>query len=121
MTALSREERELFDLFRGLGAQERQTVIAFARFLATRSGAGAAQTASEPLPIERPREETVVMAVRRLARTYPMLDRRKLLAETSQYIAEHAIGGRAASEVIDELEALFERHYRQLRDAERER
>lgn len=113
---MTRGERELLEAFRRLGAQEQRTLIAFAQFLAARSGAGAAEMAHEPLPIERPREETVLMAVKRLTRTYPMLDRRKLLAETSQFIAEYAIGGRAASEVIDDLEALFERHYRRMKD-----
>jgi hypothetical protein len=112
---VTREERELLELFRGLGAQEQRMLTAFARFLAARSGGDAAEIVEEPLPIERPREETVVMAIKRLTRTYPMLDRRKLLAETSQFVAEYAVGGRAASEVIDELEALFERHYRRMK------
>jgi hypothetical protein len=56
--------------------------------------------------------ETVVMAIKRLTRTYPMLDRRKLIGRTSQLMAEHALQGRAAVEVIDELEMVFERYYR---------
>jgi hypothetical protein len=52
------------------------------------------------------------MAIKRLTRTYPMLDRRKLIGRTSQLMAEHALQGRAAVEVIDELEMVFERYYR---------
>jgi hypothetical protein len=55
----------------------------------------------------------VTTAIRRLVRTYPMLDRRKLMAEASEFMAQHALQGRPAGEVIDELDALFARHYEQ--------
>ena len=40
-----------------------------------------------------------------------MLDRAKLLNETSVLVSQHVIHGRDAREVIDDLEALFRRHY----------
>jgi hypothetical protein len=40
-----------------------------------------------------------------------MLDRKRLMAEASQFMAQHALEDRPAREVIDELEAVFARHY----------
>jgi len=103
------EERKLLDLFGRLELEQQDKLIAFAEFLSGDAPDGAA--ASEPLAIPRPAGESVTMAIRRLTRTYPMLDRRRLMAETSQFMAQHALEGRAESEVIDELEAVFARHY----------
>jgi len=103
------EEGKLLDLFGRLAPEQQDKLIMFAEFL---SGDGPdAAAASEPLAIPRPAGETVTVAIRRLTRTYPMLDRRKLMAEASQFMAQHALEGRAAREVIDELEAVFARHY----------
>lgn len=40
-----------------------------------------------------------------------MLDRSKLLNETSALMAQHVMQGRSAVEVIDELEVVFQTHY----------
>jgi hypothetical protein len=41
------------------------------------------------------------------------------MAEASQFMAQHALEGRAAREVIDDLEAVFARHYKEsMRNAE---
>jgi hypothetical protein len=61
--------------------------------------------------------ETVVAAIRRLSASYPMLDRRRLLNTTSSLMAQHILQGRAAAEVIDQLEQAFLEHYRELVDA----
>lgn len=53
------------------------------------------------------------MAIKRLTRTYPMLDRRKLMGPTSLLVSQHALQGRPAAAVIDELEMVFARHYRE--------
>jgi hypothetical protein len=37
------------------------------------------------------------------------------MAEASRFLAQHALEGRAANEVIDELEGVFARHYQQFR------
>ena len=105
------EERKLLDLFERLAPEQQDKLITFAEFL--NGNAQDAAAASEPLAIPRPAGETVTMAIRRLTRTYPMLDRRKLMAEASQFMAQHALEGREAAAVIDELEAVFARHYAQ--------
>jgi hypothetical protein len=52
--------------------------------------------------------------MKRLSATYHMLDKSKLLNETSALMAQHVMQGRPAHEVIDELEVVFELHYRRL-------
>lgn len=114
---MKRDENQLLDLFERLAPEQQEGLIAFAEFL-NGSVPDAAGTASEPVAIPRPESETVAMAIRRLVRTYPMLDRKRLMAEASQFMAQHALEGRPAHEVIDELEAVFARHYQQLRGDE---
>jgi len=116
---VSRERKKLLELFESLGAEQQETLLAFAEFLLSRrEDAGDAALPREPPEIERPAGETVVTAIRRLARTYPMLDRRKLMAEASHFMAQHALEGRPAPEVIGELEQVFSRHYQKMRSAE---
>ena len=57
----------------------------------------------------------MVAAVKRLSRTYYMLDKKKMLGVTSDLVTQHLLQGRDSSDVIDELEAIFEQQYRQLR------
>ena len=107
---MRRDEKQLLDLFERLAPEQQDRLIAFAEFF----GGGAphaAGTASEPVAIPRPDGETVTMAIRRLVRTYPMLDRKRLMGEASQFMAQHALEGREAAVVIDELEKVFARHY----------
>ncbi len=112
---LNDEQKQLLACFDGLTAQDRVTLQAFAEFLATRKSTETAeQTETLPLKpkaIDRPREESVVKAIKRLSERYFMLQREKLLDETSSLMTSHIMQGRAAPEVIDDLEALFERHY----------
>jgi hypothetical protein len=107
---VKREEKKLLGLFERLGVEQQETLMAFAEFLAGRAPE-TGSAAGEPASIPRPANETVTMAIRRLVTTYPMLDRRKLLGEASVYMAQHALQGRNAAEVIDELEQVFARHY----------
>ena len=109
------EEKKLLELFRALPGAERATLVQFAEFLASRAVPAEPQIL-EPLPIPRPDDETVVRAIRRLMETYPMLDRGKLLHETSHYMTQHVIHGRPAAEVIAELEKMFADHFRRLKD-----
>lgn len=110
------EERKLLQIFDRLAPEQQEKLLEFAEFLAVGDEGGEGGAMAEPRELPRPTDETVTMAIRRLVRTYPMLDRRLLMAETSQYLAEHALQGRAAREVIDELEVVFASHYRKLRN-----
>ncbi|HIE54810.1 MAG TPA: hypothetical protein EYP90_06475 [Chromatiaceae bacterium] len=113
---LSEEQRRLLDLFSRLDDADRRTLTAFAQFLAFKGGdeeavEEEARVPLEPLPIPRPEKETVVGAMRRLRETYPMVDPDRLLDEASGLMSSHLLGGRPVVEVIDELEALFQRHF----------
>lgn len=109
---MSEDESKLLELFGHLPPERQDKLIAFAEFLGSRELDGA----RDPIEIPRPSGESVTMAIRRLVRTYPMLDRRKLMGEASNFMAQHALNGRPASEVIDELEAVFATHYKRMKD-----
>lgn len=111
------EVQRLIELARSLAPEQRQTLLEFAEFLAARRGKVAvAEPVAEPQHEPRPDNETVVRAIQRLTRTYPMLDRRKLLVETSRCVESHVMQGRAAAAVIEELEVVFARHYDIMRE-----
>jgi hypothetical protein len=104
------DEQKLVGRFRALSAEQQALLLEFAEFLAQRAPAAMPQAAA-PVSGPRPVNETVVKAIQRLTRTYPMLDRRKLLVETSRCVEQHVVHGRAAEEVITELEFIFAQHY----------
>ena len=111
---MMRGDKQLLELFERLAPEQQDRLIAFAEFLADEP-ARVPDGALAPLVIPRPEEETVTMAIRRLVRSYPMLDRRRLMVEASQFMAQHALEGRDAAEVIDELEVVFSRHFEQFK------
>ena len=117
LSTTSADERRLIKSLRALDPNARQTLLAFADFLVARieSGAGEPVVVHEPRPRPRPERESVVGAIKRLSESYHMLERDALLHETSNLMSAHVLQGRAASEVIDELEALFARHYHDYR------
>jgi len=110
-------ERQLVRHYRALEPADRDTLLAFGEFLASRGAEHRQETAAslEPAPIPRPQEESVVSAIKRLSRQYYMLDRSAMLNDTSALMGTHVLQGRTADEVIDELEALFARHYAEYR------
>ncbi len=115
-------ERRLTRLYRSLGATDRDALLAFAEFLAQRGAADPALSAApvaapqEPGPLNRPPAESVVAAIRRLRYAYPMLEHGDLLHQASALMSGHVLQGRPAAEVVDDLEALFARHYSAYRD-----
>lgn len=109
----SAEEKRLRKLYRNLNPQDQVALLRFAEFLAVSSTPVAEPMVEFPQPenISRPTQESVVKAIKRLVATYPMVDRERLLNETSSLMTAHVIHGKAAVDVIDELEALFGQHY----------
>lgn len=112
------KNNKLLALYQGLSCEDQQTLMALAEFLKHRS-----TTRKKPEPqqlqlpgnSERPPRESVVAAIRRLSNCYPMLDKETLLHETSDLMSSHVLKGRAASDVIDDLEALFVTRYDEYR------
>ncbi len=115
-------EKRLTEIVQRLPAEQAAALLEFAEFLLVRHGTigteerAVAKTAEIPAPLDiaRPAEESVVKAVKRLRATYPMLDARKLLDETSALMTQHVMQGRDKIEVIEELEILFRTHYEKL-------
>ena len=103
-------DQRLRELFRKLPAAQREQLCDFADFLLARHGADA--VVQEPLDIARPREESVVRAMQRLTATYPMVDTAGLRNEATELMNRHIMEGRAAQDVIDYLEALFQKVFR---------
>lgn len=104
-------ERQLVAKFNALDAAGQRTLLDFLEFLYLRREHPADPSEQQPLLIERPDSESVVAAMRRLSRCYPMLEADTLLHRASNLMSEHVLQGRAASEIIDDLEALFQRQY----------
>jgi hypothetical protein len=115
---LPEAERRLLALFKALSPDAQAQLTEFAEFLVERASGAERQASStspavpaQPLAIPRPESESVIAAIRRLSATFPMLDREPLLHATATLMTAHVMQGRAAVEVIDELELVFRSHY----------
>jgi len=121
---LKSDQRKLLKLFKDLNDKDQSVLIAFAEFLSKREDSSDSESepniSPDPLPINRPEEESVVAAIKRLSASYKMLDTDSLLTETSSLMTAHLMHGRSAPDVIDELEALFLKEYEAF-SAEREK
>lgn len=125
---MDRDQQEtLLKTIQQLSPVDRAAVQGFAEFLLSRSGSGGTLVESaparppeipEPDPQPRPQDEKVVAAVKRLSKTYFMLDKTSMLGVTSDLVTQHVLQRREASEVIDELEQLFANQYRKLKQGE---
>ena len=103
---------QLSAVFEQLSTDRQQSLYDFAQFLLLQQGGSKASAVSQtPLDISRPDAESVVAAIKRLAKTYPMLNREALLHDASTLMSAHVMQGRAANDVIDDLQALFESAY----------
>ncbi|CAA6820903.1 MAG: Unknown protein [uncultured Thiotrichaceae bacterium] len=110
------DEKRLRESFAKLNERDKETLLRFTDFLVASSEPEYPMGEfPDPEAIVRPEQESVVKAIKRLAATYPMINRDKLLHQTSDLMTAHLINGRAATEVIDELQQLFADHYAQLK------
>ena len=103
---MERDQAEaIVSILEKLSSTDRAAVQSFAEFLAQRGGQQAQTTAAVPPPVElpepefipRPEGEKVVSAVKRLAKTYFMLDKTKMLGVTSELVTQHIVQGREAA------------------------
>lgn len=122
---MDQQQEKILDVFGKLSAADRDAVTSFAEFLLSRSGSRVTASSRvpavsaaipEPEPLPRPAEERVVAAVKRLSKTYFMLDKSKMLGATSDLVTQHIMQGREAAEIIDELEQVFTDQYQQLKE-----
>lgn len=114
---MNARDKELLRMFRELPSSAQSQLLEFAEFLASKH-----QKSKEPLPtpslLPASANETVVGALKRLSASFPMLDKAKLLNETSILVSQHVMQGRDKTEVIEEMEAVFHRHYQRLAGAD---
>jgi methylthioribose-1-phosphate isomerase len=116
---MSQQSRQIAGLFQKLSSESQQTLLDFAEFLLHRETQNTESNDAgdeprqkhEPLHQPRPQNENIINAIKRMRATYFMLNTDELLNETSSLMTQHIVHGRAANDVINELETLFESHY----------
>ncbi len=116
---MTETQKKLIELVQQLPEKECEAALEYIRFL--HSKADSLNTLEsqdsnpiceeEPKVIQRPDDESVIAAIKRLSASYPMLDKATLLNQTSSLMTQHVMQGRSASEVIDDLEQLFTDQY----------
>ncbi|MDH5182683.1 MAG: Crp/Fnr family transcriptional regulator [Gammaproteobacteria bacterium] len=114
MFQLKSKSKRLIAIFDGLDKASQQSLLDFAEFLQTKTAdANGAELAriQEPNLIPAKEGESVILALKRLSASYPMLDKSKLLNDTSVLVTEHTLQGRDRDEVIAELDVVFKQHY----------
>ena len=104
-------EQVLMKVFRQMTPTARCTLLDFADYLSQRHPVVAPLVSEQPLQVPRPVEESVIAAIRRLAKTYPMLDSDNIFSAATTLMTRHVMGQQATVEVIDELEAMFKARY----------
>jgi len=119
----NKQEREIIKLYKSLSITDQQAFIAFGEFLQSRKdsleidGKSNDDTiVNEPVEIPRPKEESVIKAIKRLSATYPMVDKENILHPISDLMTSHMISGRSAPEVIDDLQDVFYKEYQSLKN-----
>ena len=107
---MKKSTKKLLAFYRELPDEVAQQLLDFAEFLASRHNVELSEIPS-PEDILRPEKESVVIAIKRLSATYPMINKDKLLDETSSLVSQNMLQGRESVEVIDELEVIFRKQY----------
>jgi hypothetical protein len=112
---MKKSEKKILAAFNRLESSAQETLLAFAEFLASRNAnENHPVQVPEPRIIQRPDNESVVAAIKRLSASYPMLDKPQLLNESSAIMTKHVMQGVKAEVAVDELEMLFLRFYEEL-------
>ena len=104
--------RELKALMPRLGDEHQQAVADYASFLVQQNNNQTPVEASlEPEVIVIPGRETVIAVIKRLKKSYYMLDSDEQLDGTSSLMRQHISRGREASAVTNELQSMFQEKY----------
>lgn len=107
---MKKNTKKLLEFYRELPDEVAQQLLDFAEFLALRHKVEIKELLP-PEDIPRPDNESVVIAIKRLSATYPMLNKDELLDETAALVSQNMLQGRDAVEVIDELEVIFSKKF----------
>jgi hypothetical protein len=109
----ARSGQALLELYESLDEERKLSLCDFADFLYDKGGP-VIKHVPAPEDAPRPEVETVVGAVKRLKGKYHMIESMSVFSEASALMTEHMVKGRDAVEVIDDMEVLFEKAYKQL-------
>lgn len=113
MADMTPRERRLLKQFNSLPPAVQDGLLDYLDYLHGKHRQEQIGEGSRRVAIARPPQETVVGAMQRLRNTYPGLDMDSILHRASALMSEHVVGGRSASDVIDDLEELFRRKHEQ--------
>lgn len=105
------ESKQLANLFERLSKDKKVSLLDFAEFLSQKDKSVERENFTTPTLLPRGKGETVITAIKRLKKSYSMLNMDTLLNETSTFMAQYMVQGRDVNEVIDDLEDAFEKHY----------
>ena len=109
-------EKKLLHLYRELPDDDQHALIRFANFLFENQKENSVEVKLVEPVFKAPRiNETVVGALKRLSASYPMLDKAKMLDQTSMLMSDHLLRGKKKEVVIQEFEVLFDEQYQLLR------
>lgn len=127
----SDRQKALLDTLEKLSPTDQSAVSRFAEFLLSNASgftmpsmetpAEVAEPPAEipePEHVPAPENERVIAALKRLSKTYHMLSKNKTLGMTSGLMTQHIMKRREASEVIAELERVFQEEYEALKQGE---
>ena len=115
---MNKVQQKLISIFSDLDENDQNSLMSFAQFLLQKAQQEGRLKIEEQIyvAIDRPEEEKVVAAIKRLSSSYPMLPKDSMMNQTAALMSEHILQGRVAHEVIDELEQLFRERYEALKN-----
>ena len=108
-----KSSKELIELYESMDDERKLSLGDFADFLYAKAGP-VVKEIPQPAEVQRPDEETVVGAVKRLKMKYHMVESMTVFSAASSLMTDHMVKGRDVVEVIDEMEILFEDAYKNL-------
>jgi hypothetical protein len=115
---MQKKENNLLGIFKQLTAEDQASVMSFAEYLFDKSAnkvkhkkKAEVLVIQKPVDITRPKGEKVVIAIKRLTATYPMINTTGVLDHAAKLMTEHMLHGKDGKLIIDELELLFSQQY----------
>ena len=101
-----KNSQDLIDLYEAMDDSRKKSLSDFADFLYAQAEP-ISKEIQPPADIQRPDQETVVGAIKRLKTTYFMIESMSVFSEASSLMTEHMVKGRDVGEVIDNMELLI--------------
>lgn len=104
-------ETILLKNLRQLPPEQQQALVDYSDFLCQRYAIEETSVPQTPADISRPQVESVMKAIRRLSKTYPMLESKEMFEKTSSFMMRNLMHGEGSETVIDEMEVFFHQSY----------